>query len=83
MEGGYGWAIESRDTVGRISADSDRIEVPLKRHGRACPDKPLRTSMISFAIVDAMSVVAGMDACLGEQLHVIRYLAGGQYRPHL
>ena len=33
-------------------------------------------------IVDAMSTAAGMKACLGEQLHVICYTVGGQYRPH-
>jgi prolyl 4-hydroxylase len=33
-------------------------------------------------VVDAISAAAGMKSCLGEQLHVIRYLAGGQYKPH-
>lgn len=33
-------------------------------------------------IVGAMSAAAGINASLGEQLHVIRYTVGGQYRPH-
>ena len=35
------------------------------------------------AVVEATSAVAGLDASFAEQLHIIRYLAGGQYRPHL
>ncbi|MFZ2175556.1 MAG: 2OG-Fe(II) oxygenase [Rhodococcus sp. (in: high G+C Gram-positive bacteria)] len=34
------------------------------------------------AIVDAMSVGAGIDARLSESLNVIRYSVGGQYKPH-
>jgi prolyl 4-hydroxylase len=34
------------------------------------------------AIVELTSAVAGFDASLAEQLHVIRYLVGGQYKPH-
>jgi prolyl 4-hydroxylase len=34
------------------------------------------------AIVEATSAVAGLEASLAEQLHIIRYTAGGQYRPH-
>jgi prolyl 4-hydroxylase len=35
------------------------------------------------AVVDLICAAVGMDASLGEQLHVIRYGVGGEYRPHL
>jgi prolyl 4-hydroxylase len=34
------------------------------------------------AVVDGISAAAGMDSRFGEQLHVIRYTVGGQYKPH-
>ena len=34
------------------------------------------------AVLDAISAAAGMDSRFGEQLHVIRYPLGGQYKPH-
>lgn len=34
------------------------------------------------AVVDLICAAAGMDASLGEQLHVIQYGVGGGYRPH-
>ena len=34
------------------------------------------------AVVDAISAAAGMDSRFGEQLHVIGYTVGGQYKPH-
>lgn len=34
------------------------------------------------AVLDAISAAAGMDSRFAEQLHVIRYPLGGQYKPH-
>lgn len=33
-------------------------------------------------IVDSMATVAGLDSHLAEQLQVIRYAEGGEYKPH-
>jgi prolyl 4-hydroxylase len=63
---------------------SDTVAEGVISNGRICQAGWFRhdENEIVAAVVDLICTAAGMEASLSEQLHVIRYGPGGQYRPH-
>lgn len=85
-------AVDLQLTRSLVSLARPRLEAALvssEREGRTSDGRTCETAWFAHdehpvvqAVVKTLSSVARIESCFAEQLHIIRYRTGGQYKAH-